>query len=494
MLDQKLDILIVEDNPGDYILICSSLEESGLAIGTTTLAKNIEEARQLVSEKKFTVALLDLFLGATNGLETLSQAQVFLSEVPVIVLSGISNTSTAFEALNLGAQDYLVKGEFNERQLAKTIRFSVERKEAQANARFQANILGNIADSVIVCDMNGKIVYWNKGSEVVFGYTREEMLGGNINTIQLDEQDGTDHLSIIDALENGKEFITETYRRCKDGTIIMVELKVCYNYDTRNRISGLIGISQDITARKNAERLLLEQNAELKKTNAELDRFVYSVSHDLRSPLSSVLGLIGLFRMNKMTPENSDYLDKMELSIRKLDRTILKIVQYSRNSRLPVKSEKIDFRDLVNNAIGQHRYMDRSGKIEFQTDFRCETDFYCDRERLEIIVNNLVANAIKYQREQNSRPFVRVEVSTGPDKAFIRVSDNGEGISPQEQPSIFDMFYRGTSNSDGSGLGLYIVKEALDVLNGTIKVQSVVNEGTDFSIEIINFETSGEGR
>ncbi|QHT70978.1 HAMP domain-containing histidine kinase [Rhodocytophaga rosea] len=231
-------------------------------------------------------------------------------------------------------------------------------------------------------------------------------------------------------------------------------------------------------------RELKIQNEELKKVNSELDRFVYSVSHDLRAPLLSTQGLINILQMETDESKKGQYLALMNKSIQKLDGFIQEIIHLSRNTRLEIQKDYIDFQKLVQNVLQEHAYMDNAGKIEYITQVNQPTAFVSDYKRLEVVLNNVVSNAIRYANMYHSDPFVKIVVDVKPDKALIEVTDNGQGIGREHISKVFDMFYRATANKAGSGLGLYIVKETIQKLNGSIDLTSEPGCGTSFYIQV----------
>ena len=227
---------------------------------------------------------------------------------------------------------------------------------------------------------------------------------------------------------------------------------------------------------------LQEKNKELEKINFELDRFVYSASHDLRSPLTSVLGLLNLMREEVKDDGTFHLVALMEESILKLDNTIRDIVAYSRNNRTEIAFEPVRIKPIVDDVINNLRYLDTSEyKINELIHVQDGSVFPSDRNRLQIILNNLLANAIRY-RHPARKPQVFVESKLDGSQVEITVSDNGLGINDQHIDKIFDMFYRVSDETDGTGLGLYIVKETIKKLNGSIEVSSRVNEGTTFKV------------
>ena len=252
-------------------------------------------------------------------------------------------------------------------------------------------------------------------------------------------------------------------------------------------LTGYVIIKLRIKKLKHANRILEEKNTELKKINGELDKFVYSVSHDLRAPLSSMLGIVKISKEDATDPLLVNHLGMLEGSINKLDGFIQDILDYSRNSRLEVRKEEINFKQLISDITNNLKYIGYDKhKIEIKVEVNNPVPFHSDRSRLNVILNNLISNAIRYQNATSDERFVKIKVDTSDTETNIVVKDNGIGISKDQHEKIFGMFYRVSENSVGSGLGLYLVKETVDKLKGHITVQSELGKGSEFHVHIPN--------
>jgi signal transduction histidine kinase len=226
----------------------------------------------------------------------------------------------------------------------------------------------------------------------------------------------------------------------------------------------------------------------LKKANSELDNFVYSVSHDLRAPLTSMKGVIEIAEEETQEEETRSYMELLKASIKKLDRFILDILDYSRNSRLQLKQENINFKEMLNDITDNLKHMTGSrNSVDIKVNVNEKIPFCSDKTRLNVILNNLVSNAIRYHNPEVENPYVSIHIDTSDTEANIIVKDNGIGIKKDYHEKIFDMFYRVSENSVGSGLGLYLVKETVAKLNGKIDIDSEPGIGTRFQILIPNF-------
>jgi signal transduction histidine kinase len=251
------------------------------------------------------------------------------------------------------------------------------------------------------------------------------------------------------------------------------------------KVTGLTIYSRDITQFCEAEDLLKKQNEELTRINSELDRFVYSASHDLRAPLMSVKGLLNMIKVDEDKTRQTQYLSLIESSVNKLDNFITDIIHYSRNSRMDIMPSKIDFHSLVQESIESLKYMPEAEKVKSIISISEEIPFYSDHSRLLIIFNNIISNAVRYH-DRWKESFLQIDILVSEDMARIRFTDNGVGIAEEFIDKIFKMFFRASYESKGSGLGLYIVKSTVDKLNGKISVGSRLGEGTQFDIEIPN--------
>jgi signal transduction histidine kinase len=227
-----------------------------------------------------------------------------------------------------------------------------------------------------------------------------------------------------------------------------------------------------------------QQNERLEKANRELDRFFYSTSHDLRAPLMSVKGLINLIRVEP-NPELSlqKYLPLMTERVNRLDEFIKDIIDYSRNGRKQLNPVAVNLHTTVTEVIDALKYMNEGDRIDFSVNIPGDLTVVTDQDRLLVVLNNLVSNAIKY-KHPGRNSWVRVEAMRLNEQVNITVSDNGRGIDEKHIDKIFDMFYRATDHSKGSGLGLYIVKETLEKIGGSITVRSEIDKGSDFYVTI----------
>ena len=226
------------------------------------------------------------------------------------------------------------------------------------------------------------------------------------------------------------------------------------------------------------------RNEELQKAYNELDKFAYSVTHDMRGPLLSILGAIDLAKENQDVGEIKEMLGLMDKSIMKLDGFIQNIHDYYNMNRGELKMEEVNFAEIVDDLKDIYNVSGRAGHVQFDVSISQSEPFRSDVMTLKIVLNNLLSNAFKYQRKdiEDKQVFLGIEVNKG--VATITVRDNGMGIDPSHVNEIFTMFFRATTEEVGSGFGLYNVKDALNKIQGEIKVSSALNKGSTFIVTI----------
>lgn len=240
--------------------------------------------------------------------------------------------------------------------------------------------------------------------------------------------------------------------------------------------------------RQAQEEVLRQQNEQLIKINKELDSFVYSVSHDLRSPLSSILGLVNVAKLEGFkNPEMlNTYFEMIERSVLKLDETIKEILDYSRNARGELTIKEIDLEKMIQTAFYQMQYLPGYHGTLKHVSVQNHTALYSDTYRLSVILSNLISNSIKYGDENKEQKQIQIKATITPAHCVLQVRDNGIGIHSDFIDSVFNMFYRATDRSQGAGLGLYIVKEMVEKLSGSISINSELGQGTIITITIPN--------
>lgn len=332
--------------------------------------------------------------------------------------------------------------------------------------------------AVVMLDNKGKVVKVNKGFEALFGFSQPELRGKGLNDFIVPdnlEQEGNE----LNQLISGKQTIRlQTKRLRKDGaelSVILLGVPVSLADET----IGIFGVYVDITEQKKLED-------ELKIRNTELDNFVYKVSHDLRAPLSSILGLVNLARLPGNQDNPVEYLNLVGDRVKKLDGFINDVLSHSKNLKMDIKLAPVDLKAIIDKHFQDLSYMPQAARVSYNVNVEGDV-FFSDPWRISEVFRNLISNAIKYLDPYKAQPHVDIQVKITRQSARIQFRDNGVGIEEKDQARVFEMFYRASDRSAGSGLGLYIVKNAVEKLGGEIKIKSIFGEGTTFTISLPNY-------
>lgn len=231
---------------------------------------------------------------------------------------------------------------------------------------------------------------------------------------------------------------------------------------------------------------LEDERENLNRENKELDSFLSNTSHDLRTPIASILGLTYLGKMELQEEKARSFMNMIEERIRKLDLVIGDILSLSRSKKVDLKFEELDFAKLLDETIADIRFNKGVSAIQLDYQEGANDTFKSDYNQIKIILNNLMSNAVKYHNLNQPNPYIRVSFKRTRSLVEISIEDNGQGIARENIPKIFEMFYRASPTTDGTGLGLYIVQEALAKINGLITVDSEPGKGSTFKVLLEN--------
>ncbi len=370
-----------------------------------------------------------------------------------------------------------------------------QRKRAEKNLREsesrlkEAQLIAHIGNWEV--DLKTNVHVWSDEIYNIFGIKKESIKPSEEAFLLLLHPD--DVLNARSKMENSADTLQDTsfnFRFIRrDGALCYGFTKWKYELDKNANAIRIYGIVQDTTERKKDKLKLEQQNKELIKTNAELDRFVYSVSHDLRSPLTSVLGLVSIIEDETREDDTLEHIKMIRHSISRLDEFIKNTLSYSRNNRMELVVEKINVKACIKDIIESLHNMKEADSIKFELKINEKEAFYSDIQRFNTIMENLISNAIKYHKKGIEGRYIKVTAQSNKNNLLLKIEDNGIGIAPVHHLKIFDMFFRLSGKTDGSGIGLYIVKEILNKLQGSIKIESKEGKGTSFDITIKNLIT-----
>jgi signal transduction histidine kinase len=318
---------------------------------------------------------------------------------------------------------------------------------------------------------------WEKGDSLIW---EKHKLA---NTIKAAIEGGTIHENqsyFLDALKLNSYKLTQKEKEFSESLGATARKIRDYLFYTNTFIILLILGSVTYYAYKILKRLE-GHNQELTHANEELDRIAYGVSHDLRAPINSMLGLVNLAKAEKNSEMTNTYLGMIKDSLRNQERFIKEMIAISKENKKVLKREIVDLGFLIDQVINLHKHMSGAEEITFSKSVGVHRVF-SDSHRLEIILNNLVSNAIKYHDESKSDKYIKIKTYSNQDSICIDVEDNGIGIEGKDKSKIFEMYYMSKDREKGTGLGLFIVKEAMAKIGGEIKVESAKGAGSTFTV------------
>ncbi|SHH25975.1 Signal transduction histidine kinase [Chryseolinea serpens] len=328
-------------------------------------------------------------------------------------------------------------------------------------------------DKSLSAQDNGRIFYFI----TLIGAIFFSLLSGYWISKRLSEPIARLSRLVDDALNSRSEKRTDfTMRNAANEINTLTSSFILLMDQARDQMKDIRGKSKELKTK----------NKQLRALNRELDNFLYSTAHDLRSPLSSLLGLINLMRYENKDGSLKEYLAMMEKSIHRSEYFISQIVNFSKNKRMKIAPEPIQLDVLIEEIFEQNSFVEGFDRIERRVNINHNHVFYSDKNRVTILFNNLISNAIRYADVTKENSFIEINARISPTEIAIVFGDNGIGIQPEHLDKIFDMFYRADYNSKGTGLGLFIFRETIKRLNGDVRVESQPDVGTNFFLRLPN--------
>lgn len=397
--------------------------------------------------------------------------------------------SGAIILVEIFAQDIMFEGTLARLILSNDI---TERINAEKNLELRNKELADYkfaldeTSIVGITDNSGKIIYANDNFCKISKYSREELLGQDYDIIKSGHHSKAFIKNLLETISQGKTWKGEIKNQAKDGSIYWEDTTIVPFLDEHGKPFQYVSTRFDITKRKEAELKLRLRNRELVRINNELDRFVYSVSHDLRSPLTSIRGLLSFIEEESSEADTIEYAKMIRSCINRQDAFIENILAYSRNNRLKVQKERINIHQTISDIMNSFQHMEEAEGTTFEIDIKEEEPFYSDSIRFSSIMEHLISNAIKHHKQGGTAKYIKINGQSDNEKLNLSVADNGIGIDPEFHKKIFEMFFRLSGRTDGTGIGLYIVKDTIEKLQGTMEVQSEKGIGSTFSITLKN--------
>lgn len=361
-----------------------------------------------------------------------------------------------------------------------------ERKKAEEQIRYQANLLENVNDAIIAADLNYRITSWNKAAEKMYGYKAEEVIGKEISEVVKVEFPGLTREQVRQILQEKGFWKGEAIHYNRFGEKIYVSSSLSIIRDINGNPIGTVGINRDITEQKKAEeklKLYAEQleiaNAQLQELNKLKSEFLANTSHELRTPLNSIIGFLNLIKegLYESKEEMMQFVDNALMSARHLLNIINDILDIAKieAGKLELTIEDVEVSELLQEVWTLSHVQAEQKKLEYRMIYPEKPIFIRgDRNRLKQILLNLIGNSIKFTHKGGIT--VKAEVFEEKGHCQFSVIDTGIGISKEKQAKLFQKFVQAdgttTRKYGGTGLGLAITKSLVEMMGGVIELFS----------------------
>ncbi|MGA2514762.1 MAG: ATP-binding protein [Candidatus Limnocylindrales bacterium] len=507
MSTTAMRLLLVEDNPGDARLFREMCREPGSLTLELTHVGDLRGAEAHLADHAPDLILLDLGLPDAQGIDAVQRAHAAAPRVPLVVLTGLDDESVAVQALQEGAQDYLIKGQLETRGLMRTLRYAIERKvmeEALFEEKERAQVtLNSIGDAVTCTDVAGNITFLNLVAETLTGWSLLEGTGRPMAEV-LRFVDATTRETTPDPMELAirQDHTAHLGSDCllirRDGFEIPIDDAVSPIHDHDGHVTGAVIVFRDVSAARAIALQMRAVDAELERSNRELEDFATIASHDLQEPLRKIQAFgdrLAERSSGGLDEESEDYLRRMMNAADRMQSLITALLEYSRVTIRPEPSRPVDLGQVVSDVLSdlEERIRESHGSVLVGPLPTVSASPLQMRE----LFQNLIANALKFHA-YGAAPEVHVEATARGDSRAVKgrhghtpvweisVSDNGIGFEEQYAERIFAPFQRlnGRQAFEGTGMGLAICRRIVALRGGTISATSQPGAGATFMVTL----------
>jgi PAS domain S-box-containing protein len=507
MSDQSIkSLLLIEDDLGFARLLREMFKDQGSET-VVTHVDSMSAAETHLGGHAFDIILLDPGLPDSQGIESVQRAHAAARHVPLVVLTGRDDESLALQALQEGAQDYLIKGQIDTRGLLRFLRYGVER-HAMEDALFVEKeralvTLNSIGDAVACTDISGNITFLNVVAQGLTGWSWQEAAGRPIAEV-IRILDATTRETIPDpmAMAVGRNETMHLPGNSilirRDGFETPIEDSVAPIHDREEQPAGAVIVFRDVSAARSSQQQLRIVSEELERSNGELQDFATIASHDLQEPLRKIRAFgdrLAVHSAGALDDEASDYLRRMTNAAGRMQTLINDLLEYSQVTMRPEPPRPVDLGDVVSEVLIDldERIRVSNGKVHVGP----LPTILANPFQMRQLFQNLIANALKFHPE-GVAPEVHIEATSRADGRGskgrrdrtlgweIRVRDNGIGFEEKHVDRIFAPFQRlhGRQAYEGTGMGLAICRRIVALLGGTLTATSRPGAGATFVITL----------
>lgn len=487
--NRDLHVLLIEDDEDDYLITRALLSKAQSIDCELDWARSFDDGLDRILSRQYDACLVDYRLGARTGLDLLREVNHAGGvETPIILLTGQGDLEVDLNAMAAGAADYLSKEQIDAPLLERSIRYAVERKEADQRIREQAQFLDKARDAIIAFDMDGEVVYWNKSAERLTGWSAEEIMGEKAqDELYSPSKQETLQECQETVLADG-EWMGELRQQTKNGDELIVESRWTLVRDHAGNPTSILVINTDITERKRLEsQFLRSQRME------SIGRLVGGIAHDLGNLLVPILlGVKVLKRRESDDDRVIQTLDMIEKSAERGSNMVEQVLAFARGvegERVALQAETII--EEVAKITTETFPDDIDVTVNVPDDLR---DIVGDATQIQQVLMNLCVNArdamkdggridISASSAEFSEEAAHRNIDAKPGLyVCLEVRDTGTGIPEEAIDKIFEPFFSTKAEGEGTGLGLSTAYSIVKSHNGFMDVESEAGEGTTFRV------------
>jgi PAS domain S-box-containing protein len=494
MAENKLRILVVEDDDVDRMIIKRALKDSKIN-HELNFAVDHESGKEATNGKEYDCIFLDYNLPGGSGLELLKTIREAGNSSPIIMVTSQGDEKIAVDAMKLGADDYIPKNFLSGEGIGQIVRYMVNKKKQELRQNELENQLKNTQKQLQTVVENAPIILFSLDNAATFklfegkgieasGINKKKILGTSL----YDNEALPISLEDYKRAMNGEEFKKIVHWKQAYFEISYSPIRV-----DNKAISGVLGIATDITQHIQAEEELKHAKHLAEETVRVKQQFLANISHEIRTPMNGIIGLTRILLDSPLNPEQVKYLQSINACNTNLLTIINDLLDVSKIEAGKMNLEKISFdiHELVNQTMElyQAKADEKALQLCLEKDGALPHFVEGDPTRLSQILNNLVSNAIKFTEKGEVRLSLRQSANDGKNVTIVfDVKDSGIGIPEKSLSMIFESFTQAYSDTTrrygGTGLGLTIVKNLVELQDGEIRVKSKPGAGTTFTFTL----------
>jgi PAS domain S-box-containing protein len=477
-------ILILEDNPDDAELLLYQIASFNIQL-ISKIASNKEEYIAAVENFDPDVVIADFNIPPNfDAIQAIRILRKKNPRVPFILISGGLTEEFAAGCLSEGIDDYLLKSNLKRFPISLTNMLRKKKAEDEKELALQMlqeseeryrKIIETAQEGIWVLDAHNQTIFVNRRLAEMLEYSENEMITRSFFSF-MDHDDRARSIEHFKKLGKGKKISLEIKLYSKNGKKVWTSISGNPLYSNEGKYAGAFGMITDITALKTVQ-------FSLESKITELNAFLYHTSHVLRGPVSSARGLINVLKMVSQDIEEQEFLKMLDDCNVDMITILEELTRISTLYYNPIINDKINFEEIVREVQNDLKHLPASDHTTVTVQQDNDIAFYSDPFIIKPILYCLIKNSMIY-RDDNEQCQISISVTRESNRIKINVSDNGDGISPEFLPRVFDMFYRAHKKARGPGLGLYIVKHITEKLHGTVGIQSKQGIGTTVSIRL----------